>query len=167
MQLPRGNAFMRFRLIVAAALASAATPLWAKPVEYRMISDDADIGHYIVDRQGQAISVDYDIKQNGRGPTIRETVVLTGDGTPAAWKITGRTTFGNAVDERFCRGKLDGSGGQGRDQGQGCAALLHRAKWLGDRHFVARQGHAQGARHGDARRAGRHGHDGGQGHASV
>ncbi len=95
---------MRFRLIVAAALASAATPLCAGPVEYRMISDEADIGHYIVDQQGQTISVDYDIKQNGRGPTIRETVVLASDGTPADWKITGRTTFGNAVDERFSRG---------------------------------------------------------------
>ncbi|MDT0506686.1 amidohydrolase family protein [Novosphingobium sp. MMS21-SN21R] len=94
---------MRFRLIVAAALATAATPLCAKPVEYRMISDEADIGHYIVDQQGSTISVDYDIKQNGRGPTIRETVTLGNDGAPADWKITGRTTFGNAVAERFSR----------------------------------------------------------------
>lgn len=68
-----------------------------------MISDNADIGHYIVDQTGQTITVDYNIKQNGRGPTIKERIVLAADGTPANWTITGRTTFGNAVDERFTR----------------------------------------------------------------
>lgn len=94
---------MKFRLFVAAALATAASPLCAKPIEYRMITVDADIGHYIVDREGPAITVDYNIKQNGRGPTIAEKIVLGPDGAPASWTITGRTTFGNAVDERFTR----------------------------------------------------------------
>lgn len=94
---------MKFRLILAAALASAASPLCAKPIEYRMITEDADIGHYIVDREGQTITVDYNIKQNGRGPTIKEKIVLGPDGAPTIWTVTGRTTFGNAVDERFIR----------------------------------------------------------------
>ncbi|CAH0495165.1 amidohydrolase family protein [Novosphingobium sp. CECT 9465] len=94
---------MKFRLFVAVALASAASPLGAKPIEYRMITEDSDIGHYIVDRDGATITVDYNIKQNGRGPTVVEKIVLGPDGTPANWTITGRTTFGNAVDERFTR----------------------------------------------------------------
>ena len=94
---------MRFNLLVAAALTTVAIPLCAKPIEYRMIAEDADIGHYIVDREGATITVDYNIKQNGRGPTIAEKITLGADGLPANWTITGRTTFGNSVDERFTR----------------------------------------------------------------
>jgi len=94
---------MKFRLIMAAALCGAASPLAARPVEYRMVVENADIGHYIVDQAGQTITVDYDIKQNGRGPTIKEKIVLAPDGAPVSWTITGRTTFGNAVNESFSR----------------------------------------------------------------
>lgn len=94
---------MRLSLIVAAALSVSALPLCAKQIEYRMITEDADIGHYIVDREGATITVDFNIKQNGRGPTIAEKIILGEDGSPAKWTITGRTTFGNSVDERFTR----------------------------------------------------------------
>ena len=94
---------MRLSLIVAATLSVSALPLCAKPIEYRMITEDADIGHYIVDREGSTITVDFNIKQNGRGPTIAEKIILGEDGSPAKWTITGRTTFGNSVDERFTR----------------------------------------------------------------
>lgn len=94
---------MKFKLVLAAALCSAASPLAARPVEYRMIADKADIGRYIADQNGQTITIDFDIKQNGRGPTIKEKIVLAADGSPANWTITGRTTFGNAVNERFTR----------------------------------------------------------------
>ncbi len=94
---------MKFKILVAALLTTVAFPLCAKPIEYRMIAEDADIGYYIVDREGTTITVDFNIKQNGRGPTIVEKITLGADGLPADWTITGRTTFGNSVDERFTR----------------------------------------------------------------
>ncbi len=94
---------MKFRLLAAVAVAACAAPLAAKPVEYRVLTQSRDIGHYKVDREGTAVSVDYDYKQNGRGPTIKETIRLDKDGTPLDWTITGRTTFGNAVNESFRR----------------------------------------------------------------
>lgn len=94
---------MKFRLLAAVAVAACAAPLAAKPVEYRILTQSRDIGHYKVDREGTAISIDYDYKQNGRGPTIKETIRLDKDGTPLDWTITGRTTFGNAVNESFRR----------------------------------------------------------------
>ncbi|MCY1670689.1 amidohydrolase family protein [Novosphingobium sp. SL115] len=103
---------MKFGLLCAIGIASCATALAAKPVEYRIYTEGADIGHYIVDVQGRTISVDYNIKQNGRGPTIREKVALDASGAPVDWRITGRTTFGNTVDERFQR---SGSGASWRD----------------------------------------------------
>ena len=96
---------MNLRLLAAAALATTvlAHPALAQTQEYRVLTQNRDIGHLKLDRQGQIIAVDYDFKQNGRGPTIKEQVTLDKDGAPVSWTITGRTTFGNAVNESFKR----------------------------------------------------------------
>jgi imidazolonepropionase-like amidohydrolase len=96
---------MNLRLLAAAALATTvlAHPALAQTQEYRVLTQNRDIGHLKLDRQGQTITVDYDFKQNGRGPTIKEQVTLDKDGAPVNWTITGRTTFGNAVNESFKR----------------------------------------------------------------
>ena len=104
---------MKLRLLAAAALATVlASPALADLQEYRVLTQSRDIGHLKIDRQGQTVAVDYDYKQNGRGPTIKETVTLDQDGAPVNWTITGRTTFGNAVTETFRR---TGAGAQWRD----------------------------------------------------
>ncbi len=104
---------MKLRLLAAAALATVlASPALADQLEYRVLTQSRDIGHLKIDRQGQAIVVDYDYKQNGRGPTISEALTLDKDGAPVAWTITGRTTFGNAVNETF---KRTARGAQWRD----------------------------------------------------
>ncbi len=91
-----------FRLLAAAALvALTAAPALADRLEYRVLTQSRDIGHYIVDRTAAAITVDFDYKQNGRGPTIKEALALDQAGLPLAWTISGRTTFGNAVSETF------------------------------------------------------------------
>lgn len=91
-----------YRLLAAVALAAlAAAPALADRLEYRVLTQSRDIGHYIVDRNGATIAVDYDYKQNGRGPTITEAVTLDRAGLPLTWTISGRTTFGNAVSESF------------------------------------------------------------------
>jgi len=46
-------------------------------------------------------SVFYEYRNNGRGPTINETISLDASGIPIGWTAAGNTTFGNAVDERF------------------------------------------------------------------
>ncbi len=96
---------MNLRLLAAAALATTvlAHPALAQTQEYRVLTQNRDIGHLKLDRQGQTIAVDFDFKQNGRGPTIKEAVTLDKDGAPVSWTITGRTTFGNAVNESFKR----------------------------------------------------------------
>ena len=94
-----------YRLLTACMAASVATaPALADRLEYRVLTQSRDIGHLKLDRDAGRISVDFDYKQNGRGPTIQEVVVLDKDGLPQRWTITGRTTFGNAVNESFRRG---------------------------------------------------------------
>jgi len=104
---------MKLHLLAAAALATVlAAPALADQVEYRALIQERDVGHLKLDRQGQKIAVDFNIKQNGRGPTITEVVTLDKDGAPVAWVIQGRTTFGNAVNESF---KRSAAGAEWRD----------------------------------------------------
>ncbi|RUA18909.1 MAG: amidohydrolase, partial [Flavobacteriia bacterium] len=68
---------------------------------YTVIVGENKVGHLKTTTVGDTIHVDYDYKNNGRGPTMKETIVLNPEGYPIDWKITGNTTFGNAVDEHF------------------------------------------------------------------
>ncbi len=68
---------------------------------YTVIVGENKVGHLKTTIVGDTINVDYDYKNNGRGPTMKETIVLNAEGYPVDWKITGNTTFGNAVNEHF------------------------------------------------------------------
>ena len=50
-----------------------------------------------------ALNIELDIKQNGRGPTISEQIVMDANGLPMTWSIQGTTTFGSSVAESFRR----------------------------------------------------------------
>jgi hypothetical protein len=50
---------------------------------------------------GDRTSVEFDVKDNGRGPTIAEVIRTGAHGLPVEWSIQGTTTFGSKVDERF------------------------------------------------------------------
>ncbi len=79
------------------------------------------VGHLKVDRAGDTLAIDYDYKDNGRGPSVKETIVLNADGFPVQWDIAGSSTFGNTIDEHF---KLDGTNASWKDaSGEGTATL--------------------------------------------
>lgn len=83
------------------ALLIFSLPLAAETITYRVLVGGLDTGHMIVDQAANQIAIDYDYKQNGRGPTMAEELTLDSRGYPADWTITGTTTFGSAVDEYF------------------------------------------------------------------
>lgn len=68
---------------------------------YSVIFGSTTVGYLKTLIVGDTIHVDYDYKNNGRGPTMKETIVLNTDGFPVQWAITGNTTFGNNVDESY------------------------------------------------------------------
>jgi hypothetical protein len=49
------------------------------------------------------ISTEFSYRENGRGPDYKEKLVLGSDGTLRRFAITGKSTFGSLVDERFER----------------------------------------------------------------
>lgn len=68
---------------------------------YTIMVSGVEIGAMDVLTAGPAITVDYEFRNNGRGPTIKEAIVLGEGGIPVAWSIEGNSTFGNAIDEKF------------------------------------------------------------------
>lgn len=89
-----------FKKLLLATLIIA-SPAAAEMREYRVLSGGNDVGHLRVDIEGSQVAIDYDYKNNGRGPTIAEELTLDGNGYPINWQITGASTFGNPIDEMF------------------------------------------------------------------
>lgn len=83
---------------------------------FAVLVNGVDVGHLDVDRDseadpegnpgGETVKIDFDFKNNGRGPTMKEEIVLDAAGFPVAWELTGNSTFGNAIDEGYAN---DGS----------------------------------------------------------
>lgn len=46
-------------------------------------------------------AIDYEYRNNGRGPTMVESVRLDENGLPQSWTVEGASTFGNPIDESF------------------------------------------------------------------
>ena len=92
---------MRILALALSLLAAAPSP--AATDTYRVLFAGEDRGHMIVETDGNEVQIDFDYKQNGRGPTIEERLVLDDAAYPLSWTITGTTTFGNQVDEWFRR----------------------------------------------------------------
>ncbi|OAD91497.1 amidohydrolase [Aequorivita soesokkakensis] len=95
---------------------------------YTVLIAGTKVGHLNVDRAGDSVAIDYDYKDNGRGPTIKETAVLNADGFPVQWHIAGNSTFGNSIDEHY---KLDGKNATWKDaSGEGAATMEQPAFYV-------------------------------------
>jgi len=117
-------------LLIALLLASA--PAWSAPLreQFTVIAGGNPVGHLKVDHQGERIAIDFDYKNNGRGPTLAETLRLDARGLPVEWRISGNTTFGSKVQESF---ELDADGlARWRDSvGEGEADVDNSSLYIG------------------------------------
>ncbi|WP_448662011.1 amidohydrolase family protein [Sphingomonas sp. CJ20] len=78
-------------------------PALAQQERLSVIANGEKVGFVDADQQGSAVTIRYDVKNNGRGPTMAETITLGADGLPVRWALDGTSTFGGAVQERFAR----------------------------------------------------------------
>ncbi|HEY0684175.1 MAG TPA: amidohydrolase family protein [Steroidobacter sp.] len=69
--------------------------------EYSVISAKEKVGSMIATVDGAIVDISYEVNNNGRGPKIREQLTLNEAGIPTQWRITGKSTFGAAIDEQF------------------------------------------------------------------
>jgi imidazolonepropionase-like amidohydrolase len=92
------------RIAIALAFVLAA-PSFARAdtAHFTVILGGKNVGHLTADTKGDQTHIDYDYKDNGRGPTMTESIRLDANGLPGEWRITGTTTFGSKVSEHFVR----------------------------------------------------------------
>ncbi|WDI30927.1 amidohydrolase family protein [Hyphococcus flavus] len=99
-----------------------------KSESYAVIIAGERVGHLKVDHNGNEATIDYDYKNNGRGPTFAETVSYDEAGLPVSWSIKGATTFGNSVEETYA---LDGGRASWTDAtGSGSADIDEPALYI-------------------------------------
>lgn len=120
---------MRSTLLFAALALALGTAEAAETQRYVVLTPEATIGHLHATVDGDTVSVDYDVKDNGRGPTMKETLRLSEAGLPVEWSISGATTFGSKVDERFA--VADGKATWKDAVGTGEAANASGALYIG------------------------------------
>jgi Amidohydrolase family len=105
------------RNLAAALLFSLPSLAFADTFNYVFIFGDKNVGHLIAETKGDQTTIDYDVKNNGRGPTIAESITLDAAGLPAEWTVKGTTTFGSKIAEHFvhkgARGEWVDSTGKG------------------------------------------------------
>ena len=106
----------------------ASQPINKIEESFTVIISGVKVGHLNVTTTSNALAIDYDYKNNGRGPTIKETMMLNAQGFPIQWDISGNTTFGNSVKEHF---KLQGQQASWTDAtGHGTATLDQPALYI-------------------------------------
>lgn len=113
---------------LAALAAALAAPASAEMQRYSVIFGGKNVGHLNADVQNGQVGIDFDYKNNGRGPTMKEAIRLDANGLPTAWDITGATTFGSKVEEHFAK---SGAKATWTDStGKGSAATKERAVYV-------------------------------------
>jgi hypothetical protein len=89
-------------LLLAGCTASAAQA--ATEYRYTMLFSGRASGEHITRiADDGSIATDFSYRDNGRGPDYKEKLTLANDGTLRRFAITGKSTFGSLVDERFER----------------------------------------------------------------
>ena len=116
-QVVRASSILALTVILTACSESASTPGAAvEPAVTQVPSSRSEtsgkesfsilvagtqVGKLEAEHNAGNTQVDYEYRNNGRGPTITESVAIGENGLPTNWSISGATTFGNKVDEQF------------------------------------------------------------------
>jgi imidazolonepropionase-like amidohydrolase len=91
------------KLLIAAMALSLPSLALADTFTYSYIFGEKKVGHLTAETKGDLTTIDYDVKNNGRGPTIAESIKLDEAGLPTEWTVKGTTTFGSKIAEHFVK----------------------------------------------------------------
>lgn len=109
------------RFLVMAVVLLNGTVVLAETERFVVYRQDVTIGRVVAEVNGNTAKIEFDVKDNGRGPTVAETLKLDANGLPQSWQISGTQTFGGKIDESFDRrgtaSSWKDSGGPGSAKG--------------------------------------------------
>jgi len=99
-----------------------------------VVSNEETVGTLDVRSEGSTISIDYRVDDNGRGPKLKETLVMDPAGLPADWKIEGASSMGAPVRESFHQSGREASWRSLSDSGRarpgaGIYVATHSSPW--------------------------------------
>ncbi|MGZ8336376.1 MAG: amidohydrolase family protein, partial [Allosphingosinicella sp.] len=97
-----GNRVSRPLAVFCAMVGLLAAPVaLAETNDLVIVANGEEVGHVRAVEQGDRVSVDYLVDNNGRGPRHTEQLVLGAGGIPIAWTVTGRSLMGGPVAESY------------------------------------------------------------------
>jgi imidazolonepropionase-like amidohydrolase len=87
---------------LAVVLSGAGVPVSAATTErLSVVSNGEVVGSVVAVTDGDRVSVDYAVNDNGRGPKHHEDIVLGPAGIPVSWTIVGTSLMGGPVEEHY------------------------------------------------------------------
>jgi hypothetical protein len=97
------NSGVKLCVLLLAACAAADAQA-ASEYHYTMLFSGQVGGEHVTHiADDGSITTDFSYRDNGRGPDFKEKLILAPDGTLRRFAITGKSTYGSLVDERFER----------------------------------------------------------------
>jgi len=84
-----------------AASPEAAATSAPEAQHFTVLVGGTEIGGLDISPSEDGFGVEFEYRNNGRGPTISESITLDAQGLPTSWTISGASTFGNPIDEEF------------------------------------------------------------------
>ncbi len=97
------------RILLLAAAGLILQPIARADENFSVIFGEKVVGQLTTTTGDGETRIVFDYKNNGRGPTMAETIKLDAKGLPTFWKITGATTFGSKVNEHFAQSGVQAS----------------------------------------------------------
>lgn len=97
-------AFLQFRqtlLAITVLIASVAVAEAAETKKYSVVARGEKVGFLEATINGGAVDIVYDVKNNGRGPTIAERIDFDRQNRLVNWTVRGTSTFGGEIDEEY------------------------------------------------------------------
>ncbi len=91
--------------VVVSVFSDLASAQATNITRYTILLDNGTVaGEQIVERVSpDTIKVHFDVKENGRGPTLDEVIKLAPDQTMREYQVTGISEMGGVVEERYLR----------------------------------------------------------------
>lgn len=89
------------RISALLLLTSASGALAATVERLSVVSNGEVVGTVVGTTEGNRTEVTYAVDDNGRGPKLREEIVVGPNGIPVRWSVSGRSLMGGVVEERF------------------------------------------------------------------
>jgi hypothetical protein len=119
---------MLSRILLLALAGVVSAPATAAEDKYAVVASHETVGTMIVKAESHTTAVEFQVRNNGRGPTLSEKIELDSKQLPTSWSIDGTTAFGGRVAERFTRTATEATWESQADRGS--AATGERSLYI-------------------------------------